>query len=79
MNKFTVTYENGTTFSGDPLKKEWKNINPSLKIIKFEYLLDKVLITMEGYGQYNHLLEHVGMGQKGIALILLMGRTYEET
>ena len=79
MNKFIVTYEDNTQFSGDPLKSEWKKIDETKKITKLEYLLDKIYIVMEGYKQYNHLLECAGLGQKGILRILLMGRTDEQT
>ena len=79
MNKFIVTYEDNTTFSGDPLNSDWIKIDESKKIIKLDYLLDKILISMEGYKQYNHLLECVGLGGKGIQRILLMGRTNAET
>ena len=79
MNKFTITYEDNTQFNGDPLKGDWKNIDDTKVIIKLEYLIDKIYISMEGYSQYAHFKECVGMGQKGINKILLMGRTNEET
>jgi len=79
MNKFTVFYNDGTNFSGNPLKSEWKKIDDTKQIIKLEYILDKICITMEGYKQFNHLLECVAFGQKGIQKIFLMGRTNEQT
>lgn len=79
MNKFTVFYEDGTNFSGNPLKSEWKKIDVTKKIIKLEYFAGDFCITMEGFRQYNHLLECVGFGNKGITKILLMGRTFEQT
>lgn len=79
MNKFIVTYEDNTQFSGNPLESEWKNIDQNKKIFKLEYILDKIYILLEGYKQYNHLIEYIALGQKGINKIFLMGRTNEET
>ena len=79
MNKFTVFYDDGTNFSGDPFKSEWNNINVTKQIIKLEYVLGNSCVILEGYKQYNHLLEYVGLGQKGITRILLMGRTNDNT
>ena len=79
MNKFIVTYKDGTNFQGDPLKSEWKLIDYTKKITKLEYFLDKICICMEGYAEYAHFKECLGLGQKGINRILLMGRTNEET
>ena len=72
MNKFIVTYEDNTEFSGDPLKPEWSKIDETKKIIKLEYILDKIYVCMEGYSQYAHFKECVGFGQKGINRILLI-------
>lgn len=79
MNKFTVFYDDGTNFSGDPFKSEWNNIDVARQIIKLEYIYGNFCIIMEGYRMYNHLLECVGLGQKGITRILLMGRTNDNT
>ena len=79
MNQFTVLYSDGTHFSGDPLKSEWKNIDESKQIIKLQYILGNHCVVMEGYSQYNHTLECVGLGAKGVTRILLMGRKEEET
>ena len=79
MNKFTVFYDDGTNFSGDPFKSEWKKIDVTRQIIKLEYILSNFCVVMEGYRQYNHLLEYIAMGQKSISRILLMGRTFDNT
>lgn len=79
MKKFTVLYEDNTVFSGDPLKGDWKKIDVTKKILKLEYIYDSVGIVLEGYRQYNHLLECFGLGKTKIARIMLMGRTFEET
>ena len=79
MNKFTVTFSDETQFSGDPLNSDWKKIDDTKQITKLEYVLGNICVIMEGYAQYNHTLECVGLGQKGILKILLMGRTDKES
>jgi hypothetical protein len=79
MNKFTVFYADTTEFSGDPFNSEWKKIDDTKQIIKVQYVCGNSCIIMEGYEEYNHTLECIGLGQKGIARILLMGRTSGET
>lgn len=79
MNKFIVYYEDGTQFSGNPLKHDWYKIDETLKIIKFEYFFGKIGIVMEGFRQYNHLLEYHELGGKKLRRILLMGRTHDQT
>lgn len=79
MNKFTVFYSDGTNFSGNPLQRDWDKIDVVKQIIKLEYLYDKVSIVMEGYKQYNHLKEMHGMSRTGLAKIMLMGRTNNNT
>lgn len=79
MNKFTVLYEDNTTFSGDPFKGDWNKIDVTKKILKLEYLINNVIIVLEGYRQYNHLLECSGLGRKNINRIFLMGRTFDDT
>ncbi len=79
MKKFTVHYEDGTKFEGEPLKHDWYKIDETKIIVKLEYVFDKVGILMEGYKEYNHLLEFSQMGSKGLQRVLLMGRTNEES
>lgn len=79
MDKFTVFYDDESHFSGNPLKRDWNKIDSTKKIIKLEYNLGNILIIMEGYKQYNHTKERLGMGRNGIGRILLMGRTNGDT
>jgi hypothetical protein len=79
MNKFTVFYEDGTKFEGDPLARDWNKIDETKSIVKLEYYFNNVGVMMEGYKQYNHALEHAYTGKKGLQRILLMGRTNEES
>ena len=79
MNKFIVYYEDGTTFEGNPLQHDWKKIDETKIIVKLEYVFNKAGVLMEGYKEYNHLLEYAQMGAKGLQRILLMGRTDEES
>lgn len=79
MNKFIVTYEDNTQFAGDPFKSEWMKIDSTKIIIKFEYVLNNLYIAMEGYKSYNHLIEYIALGNKGIHKIFLMGRTEGDT
>jgi len=79
MNKFVVYYTDETKFEGNPLKAEWMKINQTKKINKLEYFFGGLYVAMEGYSEYNHLLEYVAMGATGIEKIMLMGRTNEDT
>jgi len=79
MNKFTVFYSDKTHFSGDPLKNDWKLIDDTKKIVKFIYILGDKCIVMEGFKQYNHFKEKLGLQAKGISKILLMGRRKKDT
>ncbi len=79
MNKFTVFYNDGTQFSGDPMKHDWNLIDDTKQIIKLQYLYGNSCVIMENYGQYNHFKELLGLSRKGIARILLMGRKEDTT
>lgn len=79
MNKFTVIYDDNTELSGNPLNSEWKKIDDAKEIIRLIYQLGNSCIIMEGYKQYNHLLEFVSLGVKGLNRVLLMGRTDADT
>jgi len=79
MNHFKITYIDDTEFVGDQFKSDWKKIDESKKIAKLEYTLGAMKIVMSGYKQFNHLLECVSMGVKGITKIFLMGRKEDIT
>ena len=79
MNKFTVFYNDGTQFSGNPIKSDCNLIDDTKQIIKLEYVLGNSCVIMEGYGSYNHLKEKLGLQQRGILRILLMGRKKNTT
>ena len=81
MDKFTVFYTDGTQFSGEPFKRDWSKIDSTKQIIKLEYMLGNACIIMEGYKQYNHLIEHIAIAGKKdrIEKIYLMGRTDGDT
>jgi hypothetical protein len=74
MNKFTVFYNDKTQFSGDPINKDWIKVDDTKQITKLQYSLGNKCIVMEGFKQYNHLIEYVALGVKRIQKILLMGR-----
>lgn len=79
MGKFTVIYDDGTEFSGDPFKHEWSKIDDTKKIIKLEYTVGNYCVVMEGYKQYNHTIEYIALDKKRISKIILMGRTDGDT
>ncbi len=79
MNKFTVFYNDGSKFSGDPMKHDWNLVDDTKQIIKLEYVYGNSCVIMENYGQYNHLKEKLGYQKRGIARILLMGRKEDTT
>ena len=75
MNKFLVTYTDETTFEGDPFVGDWLKIDDTKKIAKFVYVLGNSCIIMEGFKQYNHCKERLGMQVKGYSKVILIGRT----
>lgn len=79
MNKFTVFYNDGTIFSGDPMKHDWDLVDVTKQIIKLQYLLGNSCVILEGYGAYNHFKEKIGYQKEGILRILLMGRKEDTT
>ena len=79
MNKFTVLYTDGSQFSGDPLKRDWNLIDDTKQIAKLQYILGNQCLIMEGFKQYNHFKEKVGLQVKGMTKILLMGRREKDT
>ncbi len=75
MNKFTILYTDGTTMVGDPFNGDWNNVDDTKQIVKLEYILGNSCITMEGFKQYNHCKERLGMQVSGYKQVILMGRT----
>lgn len=76
---FKLRNGKGTTVLGSGFEGDWKNIGDDFKITELEYTFGDIKITMTGYKQYNHLLECVALGAKGIVKIMLMGRTQDYT
>ncbi len=79
MNKFTIFYSDKSQFTGDPFKRDWDLIDKNKKIIKFVYIIGNKCIVMEGFQQYNHFKEMLGLQAKGMSKILLMGRRKKDT
>lgn len=79
MNKFIVYYSDKTQFSGDPFKSDWNKIDDTKQITKFVYVLGNSCIIMQGFKQYNHLKEKLGLQVRGLSKILLMGRREKDT
>ncbi len=75
MNKFKILYTDGTEFEGDPFGGGWNQINVTKQIAKLEYVLGNSCIIMEGFKQYNHFKERLGLQVKGYSKVILMGRT----
>ncbi len=71
--KFTVFYSDGTNFSGNPLTLDWIKIPVTQQIIQLHYLLGNQFVVMEGYKEYNHCKENLGLQARGITKFLLMG------
>jgi len=75
MNKFTITYTDSTEFEGDPFVSDWLKVDDTKQIAKLEYVLGNSCIIMEGFKQYNHCKERLGLQVKGYSKVILMGRT----
>lgn len=75
MNRFKILYTDNTEFQGDPLQKDWVKIDDTKQIAKLEYVLGNSCILMEGFKEYNHLKECLGLQMQGYSKILLMGRS----
>ncbi len=74
MNKFKVLYTDGTEFEGDPFEGDWKKLDDTKQIVKLEYVLGNSCIIMEGFKEYNHCKERLGLQVKGYSKVILMGR-----
>ncbi len=75
MNQFKILYSDGTEVVGDAFKGDWKKLNDTKQIVKLEYVLGNSCIIMEGFKQYNHFKERVGLQKSGYLKVILMGRT----
>ncbi len=75
MNGFKILYTDGTEAEGDSFKGDWKQLNVTKQIAKLQYVLGNSCVVMEGFKEYNHLKERVGLQVKGYTKVLLMGRT----
>ena len=75
MNKFIVTYTDGSIFEGDSFAGDWLKIDDTKQIVQLEYILGNSCIIMSGFKQYNHCKERLGLQVKGYSKVILMGRT----
>ena len=75
MNTFKILYTDGTEVIGDAFEGDWKKLDDTKQIVKLEYVLGNSCILMEGFKQYNHLKECLGMQVRGYSRVILMGRT----
>ncbi len=75
MNEFKILYTDKSIFEGDPFAGDWVKVDDTKQISKLEYILGNSYIIMEGFKQYNHLKERVGLQVKGYTKVILMGRT----
>ena len=79
MNRFKILYTDGTEFEGDPFIGDWKKVDDTKQIAKLEYVLGNSCITMQGFKQYNHCKERLGLQVKGYSKVILMGRTEDNS
>jgi len=73
--KFTILYIDDTTVIGDTFAGDWKKLDSTKQIVKLQYVLGNSCIIMEGFKQYNHFKEIIGMQVNGFGKVILMGRT----
>ena len=74
-NGFKILYTDGTEVEGDSFEGDWKQLNVTKEIAKLQYVLGNSCVVMEGFKEYNHLKECVGLQVKGYTKVILMGRT----
>ena len=72
MNQFKILYTDGTEVVGDAFKGDWKKLDDTKQIVKLEYVLGNSCIIMEGFKQYNHFKERVGLQRSGYTKIILI-------
>jgi len=76
MNGFKLYFEDGTSFMGQSIpKSDWSKA-PEKKIIKMEYTLGNQTRVLQGYKQYNHLIENYAILGAGVSIraVYLMAR-----
>ena len=77
--RFTVQYEDDTSFSGFTMERDWMKIDESKKIIRAIFVFNNSQVILEGYKQYNHVIEKVAFGKSGISRFMYMGRKENST
>ncbi len=75
MEGFKILYTDGSEVEGNSFKGDWKQLNDTKQIVKLQYVLGNSCIIMEGFKQYNHCKERLGLQVKGYSKVILMGRT----
>lgn len=73
-DKPTDCLSHGNGFCGD-----WTKVDDNNKILRLTYVFGDIKVVMSGYKEYNHLLEYIALGVKGVTKIMLMGRDSEKT
>lgn len=73
--KFTVTYTDGSTFTGDSLIGDWNKVDKPIQKMLFTF--GGVSVQLENYKSYNHLVERmviIGGKATKISKFFIMGR-----
>lgn len=79
---YKITFIDNTFFINKyaPIDSTWNKI-PTKDIVKFEYQLGNILVTMQGYESYNHIVKK-GLGinnsLKGIFEVILLGKNKDK-
>lgn len=77
---FEIKFENSTIFKGDSLKNEWSKL-PELPIVEVIFICGKIILKLNAYKEYNHLVERISFMGKGekISKFLIMARKEKTT
>jgi hypothetical protein len=74
---YKITFADGEFFlGGPPQDSKWANM-PNKPIRRIEYYIDRVSFCLEGYENYNHIIERVALleqSKEHITKIFIMGR-----
>ena len=74
---YKINFEDGTEFQGGPVGESKWNDMPKKWIKSLTYTIKDKEILLEGFEEYNHIVEHVNFIQKHgklISQLILMGK-----
>lgn len=76
---FNITFNDNSCFLGESFNSDWLKV-PELPIQRLIFSFGGLRLTLNGYEEYNHLIENIAlMGKRNIvSKILIIGRKHND-